>query len=54
MVLFVDFEKPLTFPANLTNKAVLNLAVFTPFIREGYKAQKAWEKLFYGEGQKHR
>ena len=54
VVLFVDFEKPLRFPANLTNKAVLNLAMFTPFIREGYKAHKAWEKMFYGEGRKHR
>ena len=54
VVLFVDFEKPTRFPALLTNKAVLNMAVFTPFIREGYKAHKAWEKLFYGEGQKHR
>jgi aspartyl/asparaginyl beta-hydroxylase (cupin superfamily) len=54
VVLFVDFEKPLNFPANLTNKAVLNLAMFTPFIREGYKAHKAWEKIFYGAGQKHR
>lgn len=54
VVLFVDFEKPLDFPANLTNKAVLNLAVFTPFIREGYKAHKAWEKMFYGAGRKHR
>lgn len=54
VVLFVDFEKPLAFPANLTNKAVLNLAMFTPFIREGYKAHKAWEKMFYGAGRKHR
>lgn len=54
VVLFVDFEKPLRFPASVTNKAVLNLAVFTPFIREGYKAHKAWEKMFYGEGRKHR
>jgi ornithine lipid ester-linked acyl 2-hydroxylase len=54
VVLFVDFEKPLRFPANLTNKAVLNLAMFTPFIREGYKAHKAWERMFYGTGQKHR
>ncbi|MGN6549642.1 MAG: aspartyl/asparaginyl beta-hydroxylase domain-containing protein [Pararhizobium sp.] len=54
VVLFVDFEKPTTFPANVTNKAVLNLAVFTPFIREGYKAHKAWEKAFYGAGRKHR
>ncbi|WP_279481979.1 aspartyl/asparaginyl beta-hydroxylase domain-containing protein [Aureimonas sp. SK2] len=54
VVLFVDFEKPLRFPASVTNKAVLNLAVFTPFIREGYKAHKAWEKMFYGEGRQHR
>lgn len=54
VVLFVDFEKPTTFPASLTNKALLNLAVFTPFIREGYKAHKAWEKAFYGAGRKHR
>ena len=54
VVLFVDFEKPTTFPANLTNKAILNMAVFTPFIREGYKAHKKWETLFYGAGQKHR
>jgi len=48
VVLFVDFEKPTKFPASLTNKALLNFAIFTPFIREGYKAQKAWEKIFYG------
>ena len=54
VVLFVDFEKPTAFPASLTNKAILNLAVFTPFIREGYKAHKAWEKAFYGAGRKHR
>jgi len=22
--------------------------MFTPFIREGYQAQKKWEKLFFG------
>ncbi len=54
VVLFVDFEKPTRFPASLTNKAVLKMAVFTPFIREGYKAHKAWEKAFYGEGRQHR
>ena len=54
VVLFVDFEKPTRFPANLINKSVLKLAVFTPFIQEGYKAQKAWEKAFYGPGKHHR
>ncbi|MDY8108577.1 aspartyl/asparaginyl beta-hydroxylase domain-containing protein [Fulvimarina sp. 2208YS6-2-32] len=54
VVLFVDFEKPLNQPAKAVNKAVLNLAMFTPFIREGYKAHKKWETMFYGEGTKHR
>ena len=48
VVLFVDFVKPLRFPANLLNWLILHLAVFTPFIREGYVAQKKWEKLFFG------
>ncbi len=51
VVLFVDFVKPLSFPASLVNWTLLNMAVFTPFIREGYKAQKSWEKLFFGEGE---
>jgi beta-hydroxylase len=54
VVLFVDFEKPTRFPASFTNKSVLKLSVFTPFIQEGYKAQKAWEKMFYGAGRHHR
>lgn len=48
VVVFVDVEKPTRFPARPTNKAVLELALFTPFVREGYQAQKAWEKLAYG------
>jgi len=51
VVLFVDFIKPLRFPANILNWLLLNLAVFTPFVREGYKAQKKWERKFYGIGQ---
>ena len=54
VVLFVDFVKPLRFPARLVNWLVLNLAVFTPFVREGYVAQKKWEKVFYGNGTVHR
>jgi beta-hydroxylase len=48
VVLFVDFVKPLRFPANVLNWILLNVAVFTPFIREGYEAQKKWEKAFFG------
>jgi aspartyl/asparaginyl beta-hydroxylase (cupin superfamily) len=51
VVLFVDFRKPLRFPANFFNWLLLNLAVFTPFIREGMDNQKAWEKKFYEEAE---
>lgn len=51
VVLFVDFRKPLRFPANLLNWLLLSLAVFTPFIREGMDNQKAWEKKFYEEAE---
>jgi aspartyl/asparaginyl beta-hydroxylase (cupin superfamily) len=50
VVLFVDFVKPLRFPGNLINAAVLKLAIFSPFIREAWSAQTAWEKLFFGKG----
>ncbi|MGH6727644.1 MAG: aspartyl/asparaginyl beta-hydroxylase domain-containing protein [Pseudolabrys sp.] len=51
VVLFVDFVKPLRFPANVLNWLLLHLAVFTPFIREGMDNQKAWEKKFYDEAE---
>ncbi len=51
VVLFVDFRKPLRFPANVLNWLLLNLAVFTPFVREGADNQKAWEKRFYSEAE---
>ena len=48
VVLFVDFVKPLRFPANLLNRLLLSLAPFTPFIREGADNHAAWEEKFYG------
>ena len=51
VVLFVDFRKPLHFPANLINWLLLHLAVFTPFIREGIEKEKAWERKFYAEAE---
>ena len=51
VVLFVDFVKPLRFPASLVNSLLLNLAVFTPFIREGYDNQRRWERRFYGQAE---
>jgi ornithine lipid ester-linked acyl 2-hydroxylase len=38
-------------PARFLNWLLLNLAVFTPFIREGMDNQKAWEKKFYQEAE---
>ncbi len=51
VVLFVDFRKPLCFPANFLNWLLLHLAVFTPFIREGMDNHKAWEKRFYEQAE---
>ncbi|HEY8567507.1 MAG TPA: aspartyl/asparaginyl beta-hydroxylase domain-containing protein [Beijerinckiaceae bacterium] len=51
VVLFVDFVKPLRFPANVVNWLLLNLAVFTPFIREGLENHQEWEKRFYAEAE---
>jgi len=51
VVLFVDFIKPLRFPARFVNWLLLNLAVFSPFIREGTEKHKAWEQTFYAEAE---
>jgi ornithine lipid ester-linked acyl 2-hydroxylase len=47
VVLFVDFVKPLRFPANILNWMILNIALFTPFVREGYDNHRQWERKFY-------
>jgi beta-hydroxylase len=48
VVLFIDFAKPLSFPANALNGLLLNLAVFTPFLREGNENLRRWEQRFHG------
>jgi len=47
VVLFVDFMKPLRFPANVLNWLLLNLVMFTPFVQEGYDNHRKWESRFY-------
>ena len=47
VVLFVDFEKPLRFPLNLITSGLLNLAVLTPYLREGSKNLRYWERRFH-------
>ena len=51
VVLFVDFVKPLRFPASLVNWLLMNLAIFTPFVQEGMENHKSWEKKFYAEAE---
>jgi beta-hydroxylase len=46
-VLFVDFEKPLRFPANVVNHVLLKLAVLTPYLREGNDNLRHWEQRFH-------
>ena len=48
VVLFVDFERPMRFPANVFNRLLLNLAPFTPFLREGADNLRRWERRFHG------
>lgn len=49
VVLFVDFEKPLRFPANVLNRLLLGLAPFTPFLRDGEHNLRRWERRFHGD-----
>ena len=47
-VLFVDFERPLRFPARVLNRALLAVAPLSPFLREGRENLRRWERRFYG------
>lgn len=49
VVLFVDFVKPLKFPANILNEALLRMAVLTPYLREGSENLRRWERKFYAQ-----
>jgi ornithine lipid ester-linked acyl 2-hydroxylase len=48
VVLFVDFMKPLRFPANVINRLLLGLALFSPFLREARGNLRSWERRFHG------
>lgn len=49
VVLFVDFERPMRFPANIVNRLLLDLAPFTPFLRESADNLRRWERRFHGD-----
>jgi beta-hydroxylase len=45
-VLFVDFMRPMRFPAALLNRVFIWLIAFSPFVIGGAGKQLAWEKRF--------
>lgn len=49
VVLFVDFERPLRFPANILNRLLLAFAARAPFIRDARKRVGIWESAFYAD-----
>ena len=51
VVLFIDFERPLKFPARFVNRALLRNYFFRPFVREGAEDQGLWARRFYREAQ---
>lgn len=49
VVLFVDFQRPMTGFGNWLNDTVINLAKHTPYLKEANENQKKWEKEFYAK-----
>jgi len=47
VILFLDFVKPLGFPANFVNWLILNIAPFSPYIQESYDKHRDWERSFH-------
>ena len=46
VVLFVDFVRPLRYPARVLNAMVLNLIRWSPFVQDGVQNYKQWEAKF--------
>jgi ornithine lipid ester-linked acyl 2-hydroxylase len=46
VVLFVDFVRPLRFPASLVNRLVLLAIAWSPFIGDAKRRQNEWEQRF--------
>ena len=47
VVLFLDFLKPLRFPASLLNRLLIKAATVSPFVRDCKARQRAWEEAFH-------
>lgn len=48
VVLFVDFIRPLRFPANVVNALLIKASTFSLFVREARDNQRRWERKFFG------
>jgi hypothetical protein len=44
VVLFLDIARPMKFPFNLVNSAVITLFKWSPFVRDAAKNQAAWDR----------
>jgi aspartyl/asparaginyl beta-hydroxylase (cupin superfamily) len=49
VVLFIDFLKPLRFPANLTNRLLLTAALLSSYVRQGRTGLRQWERQFHAD-----
>ncbi len=49
VVLFVDFERPLSWPWNRINHTVMNLVPLAPFLREAKVKEKTWAEKMWGK-----
>ncbi|WP_201298326.1 aspartyl/asparaginyl beta-hydroxylase domain-containing protein [Nocardia sp. CY41] len=46
VVLFVDFVRPMRFPMNFLNRAILYVIKFTPFVTDARRRELDWEKRY--------
>lgn len=48
-VLFVDFLRPVGFPASLFQQLILSASKRTPFIKASQDRHTQWEQAYYGQ-----
>ena len=48
VVLFLDIVRPMSFPASMLNRLLINLIRWSPFIRDAEKNQRQWDRRIAG------
>lgn len=48
VVLFLDIVRPMSFPASMLNRLLINLIRWSPFIRDAEKNQRKWDRRIAG------